>query len=42
MDSSAHTAPIDFETVKEIWVTAYSEIAPETAFRGDEWIRQPT
>jgi hypothetical protein len=42
MDSSAHTAPVDSERVKENWVAAYSEIAPENAFKGDEWIRQPT
>jgi hypothetical protein len=42
MDSSAHTTPIDSERVKENSVAAHSKIAPESAFAGDEWIRQAT
>ena len=42
MDSSDHTAPVDSQIVKENWVAAHSEIAPETTFRGDAWIGQPT
>jgi hypothetical protein len=42
MDSLARTAPVDSETVKENGVAAYSQIAPETALRGDAWIPQRT
>jgi len=42
MDLSALTAPIDSKRDKESGVTTHSEIAPETCFIGDEWIRQPT
>jgi hypothetical protein len=38
---SAHY-PFDTERVQENWVDAHTEIALETAFTGDEWIRQPT
>jgi hypothetical protein len=42
MDSSAHTIPVESKTVKENWVAAHSQIAPETAFRGEAWIPQRT
>jgi hypothetical protein len=42
MDSSAHTAPVDKERVKENGVAAHSEIITETVFRGDQQIRPRT
>jgi len=42
MESSARTTLIEKENIKENCVAAQSEIAPEAAFTGDEWIRQPT
>jgi len=41
MDSSAHTAPFDSQGITKNWVATLLEISPETAFTGDEWIRQP-
>jgi len=41
MDSSAHTAPVDSQIVKENGVDA-EEIITETACRADFWIRQGT
>ena len=38
---SAHY-PFDTEGVKENGVAAHSEIAPESAFKGDAWISQRT
>jgi len=41
-ESSARTAPVDSENVKENLDAAHSQIALESALTGDEWIRQPT
>jgi hypothetical protein len=40
MDSSTLTAPVDSLTVKENRVAAPSEVALETLFTCEEWIRQ--
>jgi hypothetical protein len=42
MDSSAHTAPIDSETVKEDSVTGLPEIVTKNVSRADAWIHQRT
>jgi hypothetical protein len=42
MDSSAHTAPVDSEIVKENCFVADSKIITETVSRADAWIRQRT
>jgi hypothetical protein len=42
MDSSAHAAPVDSETVKESCVVTHSQIITETFSRADAWIPQRT
>jgi hypothetical protein len=42
MDSSAHTAPVDSETVKEDSVTGLPEIVTKNVSRADAWIHQRT
>jgi len=42
MDSSAHTGPVDLETVTENLVAALSEIITENVSRADAWIHQRT
>jgi hypothetical protein len=42
MESSAHAAPVDSETIKKNRVAALSEIITENVSRGDQWIRQRT
>jgi hypothetical protein len=42
MESSAHTAPVDSETIKKSKVAALSEIITEKVSRGDQWIRPRT
>jgi len=42
MESSAHTAPVDSETIKKNRVVALSEIITENVSSGDQWIRQRT
>jgi hypothetical protein len=42
MESSAHTAPIDLETIKKNRVAALSEIVTENVSRGDPWIHHLT
>ena len=42
MDSPAHTAPIEFEIVRENQVIADLEFITETVFRADAWTRQCT
>jgi hypothetical protein len=42
MESSAHAAPVDSETIKKNRVAAFSEIITENVSRGDQWIRQRT
>jgi hypothetical protein len=37
MDSSAHTAAIDSEIVKENCVTVATEFIIETVWRADDW-----
>jgi len=38
---SAHTAPIDSETVKENLIAAHSEVALETLFTGENGFVKP-
>jgi hypothetical protein len=40
MDSSVHTAPIDFEIVNKNWIVVDSEKVIETGSRADAWIHQ--
>jgi len=42
VDSSAHTAHVDKETIKKNIVAALLEIITENVSRGDQWIRQRT
>jgi hypothetical protein len=42
MDSSVHTAIVDFEIVKVIYVATHLEIVTKTASIVDSWIRQRT
>jgi hypothetical protein len=42
MDLSAHTAPVEFEIVRENQVDADSEFSTETVFRADTWTRLRT
>jgi hypothetical protein len=42
MESSAHTAPVDSETIKKNRVAALLEIITENVSRGDQWIHQRT
>ena len=42
MDSSAHTAPVDSETVKENQVAGLLEIIIKNVLRADAWIHQRT
>jgi hypothetical protein len=42
MKSSAHTPPVDSETIKKKRVAALSEIITENVSRGDQWIHQRT
>jgi hypothetical protein len=42
MESSAHTAPVDSETIKKNRVAGLSEIITKNVSRGDQWIRQRT
>ena len=42
MDFSAHTAPVDSETVKENQVAGLLEIIIKNVLRADAWIHQRT
>jgi hypothetical protein len=42
MDSSAHTAPVDLEIVKENSVAGLSKIVTKNVSRADAWIHQRT
>jgi hypothetical protein len=42
MECSAHTAPVDSETIKKNRVAALSEIVTENVSRGDPWIHHLT